>query len=350
MPKYFALLLLFATQVQAQVLDINGDNVVGPHEAIAVKEQWKGPASAPNDHDHLGQTWSPVGTGRPLIIRGNFPRRSPFIPIPLKEKGLTLPQPTPQAPLILDNTSTSGHGLIVTSENVGASITGRPTLSLGGVFPVIAATAESNPTLNLRSNGNVQIVFDYNGADGNTFAIAGPNGLVGSFRANGDLLLIGQVTKSSAKTISDHPLDPANKYLTHTSVDSPEMLNVYSGNVVLGETGEAWVDLPSYFEAYNRDYRYHLTCVGGYAPVYVADEIENNRFRISGGPLGLKVSWQVTGVRDDPYAKAHPLEVEKTKSDKEKGKFLHPELFAVSNEKSIPHGRMKSLNPERNGP
>jgi trimeric autotransporter adhesin len=96
----------------------------------------------------------------------------------------------------------------------------------------------------------------------------------------------------------------------------------------LDSKGEAEVTLPEWFEALNRDFRYQLTCIGGFASVYIAQEIENNVFRIAGGTPGLKVSWQVTGVRHDPYAEAHrsPVEVEKPVAGR--GQYLHPELYA----------------------
>ncbi|MCA9416394.1 MAG: hypothetical protein KC917_08995, partial [Candidatus Omnitrophica bacterium] len=79
-----------------------------------------------------------------------------------------------------------------------------------------------------------------------------------------------------------------------------EPLDYSSGNVLLDEKGEAWVPLPPSFEACHTDFRYHLTCVGEFAPVHVAEEVKDNRFKISGGTPGLKVSWQVTGVRQIP--------------------------------------------------
>jgi hypothetical protein len=72
------------------------------------------------------------------------------------------------------------------------------------------------------------------------------------------------------------------------------------------------------------DFRYQLTSIGGSAQVYVAQEIENNRFRIAGGRPGLKVSWQVTGVRHDSWAQQHPLQVEEEKAPKDQGRYLHP--------------------------
>jgi len=121
---------------------------------------------------------------------------------------------------------------------------------------------------------------------------------------DGDVEVNGTLTKSNGAFKIDHPLDPANKYLYHSFVESPDMMNIYNGNAILDESGETWVELPEWFEALNRDFRYQLTCIGGYAQVYVAEEISANRFKIGGGTPGLKVSWQVTGIRKDPYAEA----------------------------------------------
>jgi hypothetical protein len=144
---------------------------------------------------------------------------------------------------------------------------------------------------------------------------------------NGILKTTGTLYKSGGSFLIDHPLDPANKYLYHSFVESPDMMNVYNGNVVLGADGRAWVDLPDYFEALNRDFRYQLTCIGGFAPVYVAHEIQSNRFQIAGGEPGLKVSWQVTGVRQDPWANANRIPVEEEKPADEQGYYLHPEVY-----------------------
>ncbi|HZR27785.1 MAG TPA: hypothetical protein VFA71_03315 [Terriglobales bacterium] len=124
----------------------------------------------------------------------------------------------------------------------------------------------------------------------------------------------------------DDPLAPAEKYLVHASIESSEILNLYSGNVVLDNKGMATVQLPRWMEAENKDFRYQLTCVGRFAPVYVAEEIHNNRFEIAGGRPGMKISWQITGVRNDAYVKAHPMIVEEDKGEN-RGTYLHPELF-----------------------
>jgi hypothetical protein len=152
----------------------------------------------------------------------------------------------------------------------------------------------------------------------------------GDVEINGDLHVNGDLSKSSGTFRIDHPLDPTNRYLYHSFVESPEMLNVYSGTIVLDASGEAVVTLPDWFEALNVDYRYQLTCVGGYAPVYVAREVSGNTFAIAGGRPGLKVSWQVSGVRNDPYARKHPVVVEVDKPAEQRGTYLNPDAYGVA--------------------
>jgi hypothetical protein len=157
--------------------------------------------------------------------------------------------------------------------------------------------------------------------------------LAGQFVGNVDIQ--GTLSKSSGSFKIDHPLDPDRQYLYHSFVESPDMMNVYNGNALLDEAGEAWIELPAWFEALNRDFRYQLTCIGGFAPVFVAEEIVANRFRIAGGRPGLKVSWQVTGVRQDRYANAHRIPVEEVKPVDEQGLYIHPELWGQPEDRSV---------------
>lgn len=146
----------------------------------------------------------------------------------------------------------------------------------------------------------------------------------------GNVHVQGTLTKTSGTFKIDHPLDPANKFLQHSFVESPEMKNVYDGVVLLDAKGEAVVELPAWFEALNKDFRYQLTPIGAPAPnLYIAEEISGNRFKIGGGVPGMKVSWQVTGIRHDPYAEAHPIVVEEEKPTHVRGKYLHPQEYGV---------------------
>ncbi len=175
------------------------------------------------------------------------------------------------------------------------------------------------------------------GVEGSSEHYTGVYGSSGGLYAGyfyGNVAVTGSLSKSSGSFKIDHPLDPANKYLYHSFVESPDMMNIYNGNVVLDKDGTAWITLPDYFEALNRDFRYQLTAVGAPGPnLYIAQEIANNRFQIAGGTPGGEVSWQVTGIRQDAFAKAHPIIPEVEKTGDERGKYLHP----------VEHGLPKSL-------
>jgi hypothetical protein len=169
---------------------------------------------------------------------------------------------------------------------------------------------------------------------------------------DGDLNSTGTITGAAKNFLIDHPLDPANQYLYHASVESSEMKTIYDGTVPLDANGEAVVELPNWFQALNTDFRYQLTAIGAPGPnLYIAEEISNNHFTIAGGNPGMKVSWQVTGVRQDRFAKAHPLQVEVQKPQRERGYYIHPELYGAPQEKQIQWARhpqlMKRMKEER---
>ena len=158
-------------------------------------------------------------------------------------------------------------------------------------------------------------------------------GLAGEFQ--GDVLVAGRLSKSAGSFKIDHPLDPENKYLYHSFVESPDMKNIYDGTVTTDANGDALVTLPDYFEALNRDFRYQLTVIGTFAQAIISNEIENNHFRIKTGAPNVKVSWQVTGIRQDAYANKHRIQVEEAKPEPERGTYIHPESFNQPEEKSV---------------
>jgi len=152
----------------------------------------------------------------------------------------------------------------------------------------------------------------------------------------GDVSVHGSLTVSGVKHFKiDHPLDPENKYLYHAAIESSEVLNVYSGNIVTDLSGEAVVTFPDWFEAINRDFRYQLTVVGTFAQAIVADEIHNNHFRIRTSAPSVRVSWQVTGVRSDAVMRKHPFNPEQDKPERERGTYLSPESFNQPEEKNV---------------
>jgi hypothetical protein len=151
------------------------------------------------------------------------------------------------------------------------------------------------------------------------FGQASNNASYGVF-CQGNMQVNGTLSKTAGSFKIDHPLDPDHRWLFHSFVESPDMMNVYNGVAVLDGAGKATVNLPAYFGALNRDFRYQLTAIGAPAPsLHVSGEVRNNTFGISGGVAGQRVSWQVTGIRQDDYAKEHPIVVEVDKTTSERG-------------------------------
>jgi hypothetical protein len=216
---------------------------------------------------------------------------------------------------------------------LGGAAQGEPTFGdsagVGGVFVGGHATGDS-PLAPSGSGDGVQ------GSPGSR----SPNGAFG-FAGNfdGDVNVSGSFYASSKDFKIDHPLDPANKYLIHASVESSEMKNIYDGNITTDSEGHATVQLPEWFQVLNTDFRYQLTVIGQFAQAIVASEIENNQFEIRTSAPNVKVSWQVTGVRQDAYAKAHPLVVEQEKDARLRGFYIHPELYGAPPEKQIEWAR-----------
>jgi hypothetical protein len=142
---------------------------------------------------------------------------------------------------------------------------------------------------------------------------------------NGDVQVVGSLAKSAGTFKIDHPLDPANKYLYHSFVESPDMMNVYNGNAVTHANGYVTVTLPDYFESLNKDFRYQLTVMGGtFAQAIISKKVAGNKFQIRTSEPNTEVSWQVTGIRQDAYANAHRVQPEVEKEPGNKGKYLNP--------------------------
>jgi hypothetical protein len=214
-----------------------------------------------------------------------------------------------------------------------AGVTGAVIGGVAGLADIQGvAPGASASVFGAQYNASSNALFAYNAtatgaalyAQGGQFA----GDFFGDVRVTGNLTVSGSVSKGSGSFKIDHPLDPANKYLSHSFVESPDMMNIYNGNVTLDANGEAIVMLPDWFEALNRDFRYQLTALGAPGPnLYIAEEIANGRFKIGGGAAGRRVSWQVTGIRHDAFAEAHRIAIEEDKPATERGHYLYPELY-----------------------
>lgn len=181
-------------------------------------------------------------------------------------------------------------------------------------------------------------VFAQNLTHSSNVAYLATRSLAADFQ--GDVWVSGHLHKAKGGFVIDHPSDPSNRYLAHSFVESDEMKNIYDGVVICDDQGAPTVGLPRWFEVINERFRYQLTAVGAPAPdLHVARELSGGAFEIAGGKEGLRVCWQVTGVRKDPIARADPLRVEQDKPPEERGYFLHPELYGKPGGQSIAHAR-----------
>lgn len=238
-----------------------------------------------------------------------------------------------------------GDGVQVTSANYGFYVQNANNdgvlVNEAGNDGVYVGSADGDGVQVQSANYGVSVLSADTDAifAGNADADGDGIGIAGYF--DGDVRVTDNFTATNLYAVSknfviDHPQDPENAYLYHSSVESPDRMNVYNGNVTLDDNGEAWVQLPDYFEALNRDFRYQLTPIGGPGPnLYVAQEIEDNRFQIAGGEPGLKVSWQVTGIRDDASARANPMRVEVEKPEHQQGLYLDPEAYGQPDSRGI---------------
>ncbi len=227
----------------------------------------------------------------------------------------------------LESTGSANGYLFVTDETEARIL----SITQGRVG-VGTTTPNSQTRLNAVANDRFPIIAQQNGPAPDATAVlgegvhsSGPNrpigvlGEIGAGMPAGSAAIVGVNTLGGTGVYAigdsyaelyqfriDHPLDPENKYLTHTSAVSTEPVNVYTGNATLDERGEATVVLPEYFESINREFRYQLTPVGAPAPMlHVAGEVANNVFRIAGGAPGMTVSWRVEATRDDAYVRRY---------------------------------------------
>ena len=230
--------------------------------------------------------------------------------------------------------STNASGASSIPQNrvgISADVEGSVFNYTYGVFARSKILVDPNGSTGLASYGGYFIASGVSASQFGIYAtsdaVVGPftNRYAGYF--DGKVHVAGTLSKSAGTFKIDHPQDPANKYLYHSFVESPDMKNIYDGTITTNSKGEATVELPNYFESLNKDFRYQLTAIGKFAQAIVLEEIANNKFTLKTSIPNVKVSWQVTGIRKDAFAEANRVVVEEDKQGDEKGKYLHPELF-----------------------
>jgi len=157
----------------------------------------------------------------------------------------------------------------------------------------------------------------------------------------GTVRVIGTLVKGGGSFMIDHPLDPENKYLYHSFVESPDMMNIYNGNIVTDGSGKAVVTLPDYFEALNMEFRYQLTVIGSFAQAIISKKVQNNQFEIATNQPNIEVSWMVTGVRHDAFANMNRVPNAVEKESANRGRYLHPAAFNLPASSGIGYDAQK---------
>ncbi|MDX2042503.1 MAG: hypothetical protein SF097_14880 [Acidobacteriota bacterium] len=221
----------------------------------------------------------------------------------------------------IEGSSSSGIGVNAFSGS-GNALTANSTSGYG-----IFTSSSSNYAIYATSASNNGVYGVSNSSNTTHAAIRGIGVTGGAFagRFTGNVSVTGTLSKGGGSFKIDHPLDPENKYLYHSFVESPDMMNIYNGNIVTDENGVAVVELPEWFETLNRDFRYQLTVIGTFAQAIVAQKVSGNHFAIRTSEPGVEVSWQVTGIRQDPWANQNRIPTEELKPKDERGTYLHPE-------------------------
>jgi hypothetical protein len=308
-----------------------------------------GKADGPNSLGVHARQTGPAGTGAAVYAEGNNNHGLVAItgsPSSDAVKGITTSSEDSAVAVhgLVASTSSGVDATAVRGENRGTGTQGIGVYGThaGGGVGVFGSAADGGAGLYGFTASGYGVIGGTStgvGVHGSSNTGIGVRGTSVSWYAgyfDGDVGVNGTLTKSAGAFKIDHPLDPTRKYLNHSFVESPDMLNVYSGTATLDAKGNATIGLPGYFDALNRDVRYQLTPIGGPAPdLHVRSGVANGRFRIAGGTAGQEVSWQITGIRKDPYAEAHRIVVEEAKPKADRGLYLNPELFGQPKEKGL---------------
>jgi hypothetical protein len=272
-----------------------------------------GVTASPNTYGVFGSNDGAAGTGAAIRASGK------------NNNGLAASTANPaKAGVFASNSGIAGTGAAIQAlggDNIGVdglstTYTGVRGTSSGGTG-VLGSSTSSYGVQGYSANAAgvaAQSVYSYGLYGYSSFSYAG--------YFDGPLYAASASASVKAFRI-DHPLDPANKVLEHSCVESNERKLVYDGIATTDARGEATIELPAWFEALNGDLRYQLTPLAD-SRAWVTSKVKGGRFRIATSAPGTEVCWQVTGVRQDVYSKAHPLVVEQVKEGREKGRFLNP--------------------------
>lgn len=227
----------------------------------------------------------------------------------------------------------NGHAEIqVDSGNGSKTVTLKMNPKTGNVE--LIGTGGNKPSVEMKNNNNTLGIYSeiptlnnpglgvFDSGSGNSVIIEG-DAANQQWNIFGNTQINGNLAKLSGTFKIDHPQYPTEKYLIHSFVESPDMMNIYNGNITTDANGFATVEMPDYFESLNVDFRYQLTVIGTFAQAIVKDKIKTNSFVIQTNEPNVEVSWQVTGVRNDDWARENRIVPVVDKKDEELGTRLY---------------------------
>ena len=224
--------------------DVDQDNDIDINDIQLTAGRWNTSGAYTSGHNHWDETW--IGTGPHGLRLENT-----------DASGTT-------SGLWGQSASTAGRGVYGLASASSGGATGvygesGSTAGRGVSGRALAASGATSGVYGWSDSTAGRGVFGVAAASsGTNYGVYGlsnsPGGYAGYF--DGQVQVTGNLSKGGGSFKIDHPLDPANQYLYHSFVESPDMMNIYNGNVTLDDKGEAVVTLPGWFEALNRDFRY----------------------------------------------------------------------------------------------
>ena len=325
------------TTAPAQKLDVNGNVLIGSAAINNIGLTIRGPNSPAdaNSAQDISFSFSSAGSSRIRSYRGSSWDTYLQFLTNASAQGSDNPQVRMQISEngnIYAGNSGTFFGVGGAASSIGASkfvVAGNTT---GFVGMDITTPDVSGLPYYAYNNGTARVWTQF---DGTLWSVNAGGTRLSINRTSGAVSIPGILSKGGGTFKIDHPQDPENKFLYHSFVESPDMMNVYNGNISTNSEGLAVVFLPNYFESLNKDFRYQLTVLGEFAQAIIFKKVAGNMFTIKTDKPNIEVSWQVTGIRKDPFAEKNRIVPEVDKTAAEKGKYLHPEAYGLPEGKGL---------------
>lgn len=237
-----------------------------------------------------------------------------------------------------------GNGVIGTANSGtgAAGVWGRSSSATGvygsglqGVIGSATGGSESVGVLGLGDEGGAAVTAFGGTTEQSIGLYATVNGDGWAAFLDGDVHMTGELYAPEIAIAMDHPDAPGERWYRQAAVGSFERLSIISGNVRTGADGTAVVEVPELFARLHKGFRYQLTVIGSPASAHVSRELRRGRFVVRTDRPKVKVSWQVTALRDDPSSRATGFRPSVAKAGRAKGRLLQPALYGKASGRAI---------------